>query len=205
MEELSATSPVIISLARNDRERGQALALNRAVALRLYNCSPPPPSQCIFTAKQNGEVVGMIALDFDENDAPFRLEKIYDFDRHATPFPFERRNIAEFGRWICVIRGISSALMYVATMYAIRRDKLYSLGEFKERIARRAEELGWQVHFVEGACLLFENVSEEERGYYADPPSPRLVMSDLREREEALRNRTMDAIFKGKIILDFSS
>jgi len=108
-------------------------------------------------------------------------------------------------QWMSTVKGISGPLMYIATMYALRHGKLYAVTELKERIARRAEELGWQVHAVKDARLLLDRIPEVGRGYYVTPPTPRLVMASLKEKEAALRDRTMDAIFEGKIVLDFSA
>lgn len=195
-------TPVVISLVEKDSEREEAIAFMNAIASERYRCAPPPPPEIIFVAKRDDEIVGVMALEFGDEQGVFPLEKIYKFDYRVTPWPFVRNEVAQFGRWMAKVRGISIALMYAATLYAIHQGKVYGLTEVKPYILKHTREIGIELREIPGATLVPGNIPESGKPYYLAPPPPKLYMVNLRQKEQALRDETIKAVREGRIILE---
>lgn len=191
--------PFVISLVKTDQERTEALDFINKTAAKLYDCDPPPPPEVIFTAKEGAGIVGTVALELGSGQ-PFPLEIIYEFDYQKTPWPFQRELIAQFGRWMATVRGISKSLMYKVTEHALLNGKIYGLTEVKEPVRLIVQNMGIELRPIPGARLLIEKIIEKERGYYLSLPSPNLFMVSLQQKLDALKTDVMSLLSSGKVV-----
>lgn len=176
-----------IILARNPQERRRALAFVRRHVRRLYG-GIPPPSQILLFAEQSHRICGTIALDFADGTERFPLETIYRIDYAQTPWPFERKEIAQFGKWWTTLPGVAVRLMHAAHVHALTEGKKFGLVEAKPPIVARVEEFGMSLVGVKGAVLQIQGVSSRGEGYYATPPFPQLYMFDIFANAAALES-----------------
>lgn len=196
--------PIRIGLANQKKDREDAALLINETVERWYHCIPPPPPSVLFVAKDEDRVVGTLGIDLGEEKNPLPIEKIYEFDHTATPWPFDRLKLIQFGKWMASVKGISGVLNYVAVQYAISRGREYGCSEVKEQIAKRLQELGVEVRFIPNAKLLLEKINKEAQGYYLIPPNPKPCMVDLFQMKSALKSSTMLAVSEKRIIFDES-
>lgn len=178
-------NPARIILAASSRDRRRALAFVRYHVRRLYG-GTPSPSQIFLLAERNGRTCGTIALDFALSAERFPLESIYRIDFDRSPWPFERENIAQLGRWWTTRPGVAVRLMHSAHMYALANGKRLALVEAKARIIARLVEFGMAPVEVPGAVLEVRIASLRGEGYYQISPPPRLYMFDLQSNATKL-------------------
>lgn len=201
MSRQNELSPIHIAPAKDADERERVLLFLKPIIGERYHCAPLPLPDIILVASRGSEIVGTVAVEFSGGDELFSLEEVYEFDRKKTPLSFERDRMAQFGRWAASVPGISGALLYASAACALGQGKSYGLGEAKERILERFREFGLLIYFVD-AELVPQKAPEASRNYYTIPPQPRLFMVDLKQKEEALRKRTLEEVERGKIIID---
>lgn len=192
-------NPIIIKRAGKE-EKNEIFNFTKLQAFKLYSCEPPPPPQIIFVAYQEHKIIGTMGLNFSQNNKPFYLENHYNFDITKTPFPFEREKIAQYGRWFSIIPNISSSLFYLTTDYAIKKNKIWGLGEMKKTIAERVMKFGVNLFLINDTELIFENIPKEEKQYYLTLPPPSLYMGDLKQIKQALWKIIEPIIQSGEII-----
>lgn len=191
--------PVIVKRAEKN-EINETLNFIEQNAFKLYKCKPPPPPQILFIAYQEHKIIGTMSLDFSQNNNPFPLENHFDFDTNKTPFPFKRKKIAQYGRWFSITPNVSSSLFYLTTDCAIKKNKIWGLGEMKKPIAERVMKFGVNLFPID-IELIFENIPKEEKQYYLTLPSPNLYMGDLKQIRQALWKIIEPLIQSGEIIL----
>jgi hypothetical protein len=179
-----------IMLARSAQERRRALAFVRRHVRRLYG-GIPPPSQILLFAERGHRICGTIALDFTDDLERFPLESIYCIDYTQTPWPFERKEISQFGKWWATRPGVAVRLMHAAHVYALAEGKKLGLVEAKPPIVERVEEFGMSLVEVKEAVLKIQGVSCRGEGYYAISPRPQLYMFDIRANATALESHTL--------------
>jgi molybdopterin/thiamine biosynthesis adenylyltransferase len=167
----------IINLKRLDCPEEKNLALNfiEGVAFERHGCKPPPPPQFLFCAYIDQGVMGTIALDFE----PFSIQRNWQFDKDKTPFEFDPRLIAQYGRWMARAKKVSAPLLYIATLFALSRQKKYFIAEAKPVVISRLEALGLVGIFSKiEASVAIDQIPIEGRNYYLiDPPS--IYMANL--------------------------
>lgn len=164
----------------DDSKRDEVLSFMECIAQKWYGCSPPPTDSPIITAWQDGDVVGTLSMDFRDEDTPFALESIYDFDsikRLITPF--NRKEVVQSGRWFATVKGISHKLALGVAEYSCPRGIQYLLGEGKNRTILRMEELGFRYVVPFGILPIMENIPRDGRDYYTEGDPPKLLLMDL--------------------------
>jgi len=182
---------IIIGLAKSEIEKREAEVFVNRKYLELFK-TLPPTAQYYFVAKHNEEIIGTLSLDFCLETDQIWLEKIYQFDHATAPLPVLRDKIAQYGRWITAmsgISGISEGLLYSATVYAEKHGRLYGWCEQKDKSYRVAKRLGIIFYPVPNAKLLLENMPPETQVYYSTPPPMKLFMASLPQARKALEPR----------------
>jgi hypothetical protein len=144
------------------------------------------------------KLLGSIISYFSENDEPFPLEAIYEFEYQKLPFPFDRKHLVQFSRWIATAEGVSRLLLHAAMKHALSRGRLYGLGETKPRVADIFASMGIVLyHFP--AIVRTQDILEEIRPYYEIPPKPMPCMLSLVQNRDALEPTVLRAVAKGKL------
>lgn len=160
---------ITIRLMRED-ERVQVSLFIRNIMRTHYHCDPHSLPQSVFIALNGDELVGTMALIMSEGE-PFPLESIYKLDYRTFPESFDRTRVVQFGRWIATQPKISELVAYAAMRYALSEGKRWGIGEVKPKIARRYAQIGLDIIPL-GGIPHIENVPEEVRAYYFEPPQP---------------------------------
>jgi len=183
-------STVTIRLLENEVEVQDAYCFVRRHAHARYDADPPPPPEALLAAYRRGEVVGTIGVDFTAVDTgELSLERIWSFDPANAPLPFNRQEIAQYGRWFTVEQDVSLMLVYGATIFARTHGKRSVLAEMKPGAARVLERVGIAMLPIQNAQLVLENIEESGRFYYVNGPPPQLCMADLSGVEDAALQR----------------
>jgi hypothetical protein len=191
----------MITVVEGEEERSLAALFIEKALRRWYQCLPTALPQTVIVAKRQGKIVGTITSQFGETDEPFSLETIYKFSHTDTPFPFERKHIVQFGRWIATVDGVARFLLYASAVHALRRGCFYGLGETKPKVTGIFSAIGIALHqFPATICL--ENVPAKIRPYYQIPPQPKLCMVSLAQKHQALESEATEAIGCGRLVLD---
>lgn len=191
--------PIVIGTAATARERAEAMDFIRETAFRWYRCSPPPPPQLIFTARQTGAVVGSISLDCAGETESFSLEEIHEMVYAESPWPFRRSRLVQYGRWMAKVKGISAAMIYASAVHALSLGKDYGFGETKPLIVPILEKFGLDVRLIPTRKIFIEKISEESRGYYLENPPPVIFMLNLAQVRTALEPEVFRAIAAGRL------
>jgi hypothetical protein len=172
-------------IALSEPDRSEAIHFIETQMRRAYNCEPPETNGVICIARNNNEIVGSIALYGVEEGARFPLESYYDFILNNCPFPFERSNFVQVGRWIAIRPNVSHLLLLVSFQMAYDMGKRYALIEAKPYSAKRLLELGFNCKEISGATLVEENVrkivGDDGMKYFTEPPKPSLYMIELKQ------------------------
>ena len=192
--------PIVIDLVQNDKERQEALEFIDQKYLEIFETTPPL-SQNLFTARCGVDIVGTMGTDFCNEKEKLRLEKIYQFDHHLTPFPVIRDQIAEYGRWVATVPDISKALLYAAIIHARSKRKIYGWCEHTDDVHRVATRFGIKFHNVPGAQLVLENVEKKNRIFYTTSAPLKFYMVLLLQAQEALKPKMQHLIKKGELVL----
>ena len=202
---MSIQQPVLISLAKEPALIEEALLFINAVAQARHKAAPPPPPEILFSATQDGAVVGTIALDFCDGSRLLLLEHIYHFDTSPFSPEFPHDTVAQYGRWMCPsLPRISIALAYIATIYSLHFGKTYGWFEAKPFIAKRLSEIGMELEEVSPATLRLEQIHEGGRSYYTEEPVPRIYKMHLERFARALLPAVHAMIQENILILDTS-
>lgn len=178
-----------VRLLRDAPEIKESLEFINRIALAREGSSPPPPPQFLFGAYRDGKVVGTIGLEFGTEEKPLPLESHWEIERTKTPLPFVEEAMVEIGRWMAERPGVSTALFFAATLFALSRGKQYCLAEMKPKIAEHSTGLGFIMLPVQGAKILIDQISESGRPYYLDNP-PSLYMLRVEQMHQAIRQVT---------------
>ncbi len=202
--KMNKHSIITVALAKDPALIQNALLFINAIALEAHNASPPPPPKILFTAT-NGSIVGTIALDIGDESQQLPLEEIYQFITSPFSSEFQRKDVAQYGRWMCPgIPRISIALAYIATLYALHIGKTYGWFEAKPFIANRLSSIGMQLEEIPDATLLLRNVPEAGRSYYTEQPAPRIYRMRLEQFASALAGQVARMIEENILLLDTS-
>ena len=173
-------------LKKTESDYQKALDFINKIAFSHYKCQPPPPPDVLFVAKNGEEIVGTTGLDLGEINKPLPLENIYNFDKAATPWPFQGEKIVQYGRWMVTVPGIADALICSAAQYGLAHGKTHTISEAKDHIKLKLDQLGIDARVIADAKLILERISKDGLGYYLDPPPPKLYMMDLSQMVQAL-------------------
>lgn len=186
---------ILISLVEDKDSLLKALKFIEMVAFRSHRASPPPPPEALFAAYYRGEIVGTIGIEFGSNHKPLPIEGRWQFDRLKTPLPFHRNEIVEIGRWMATKPGVSAALFYAATFFALSRRKYYCMAEMKSKIAQHSTGLGFIMLPVQNAKIFLDKIPQSGLPYYTDDP-PALYMLRLEQMHQSIKSHTppLDAI-----------
>ncbi|MDP3963456.1 MAG: hypothetical protein Q8Q39_03085 [bacterium] len=188
---------VVIRKVSGFVERQQAGVFMREVAFRWHQCEPPSLPDLVFIALAGTTIVGTVALDFADDTTPFSLEKIYEFNRAETPFPFDRIRMAQYGRWMSTKPNVAAPLFYAATLYAIGLKKMLGWFELKEPIVQHMRSFGFNPVPIPSARLMPERIArKEESAYYTTDPPPTLYMVPLEHIRRALHDQVAELVRK---------
>jgi len=196
---MSKKEPVVIGPAQGVRERKEVLKYVDEKYMELFNIIPAP-THYLFVARQGTEIVGSMGTDFGNEEKLLRLERVYRFDPRRTPFPIVRDTIIEYGRWIATVPGISGALLYVATIHALSKGKMYGLCEHVDDVHKAAMKLGIKFHEVPDAKLVPENIPEIGTTFYATPPFPKFYMVDIQQAQSVMEPKMQHLVSKKRIV-----
>jgi hypothetical protein len=179
MTNASNTS-ITVSAVVTKEERVEVLAYIESAMRDAFHCNPPVTIGVVCIARENGVIVGSLAIQSSTRDSPFPVEHHYDFDLDNTPFTFHREKIVQAGRWIAQRTGVSLLVLQACSQLAIDFGKRYMLIEAKPYSAKRLCELGYDCRPINGAKLLVESVKasvgEDGMRYYLEEPLPTLYM-----------------------------
>ena len=180
--------PARIGVAADPEERTEAIEYIEHAMRARFECDPPPTHGCILVARLGRKLVGSIALQGTERGDPFAIEKHYDFDADAAPYPFDRSRIVEGTRWAAQYPGVSKDLVLESMRLAVALGKRFMLIEAKPHAIDRLGELGFMFLPIPGALLRVDRIRPMvgDRGmrYFLDQPAPSLYLCDM---EGALR------------------
>jgi hypothetical protein len=172
-----------VTIARTREDVEDALLYITNVMRRRFGCEPPPTAGVIFVAKIEREIVGTAVIESTTVDTPFSLESRYDFDRAATPYPFDRSVTVQGSRWIATREDVSHRVFHELASIAYAFGKRYLLVEAKPYSVKRMEEFGITCPAIKRCVLSLEKtratVGPEGMRYFEDPPSPCLYMMEL--------------------------
>jgi hypothetical protein len=161
----------------------------------------PPSSQILFGAYVRQGIVGAVALDFGDAERLLPFERIYDCS--ALPdLAGDRTRSAQFGKWRSTVPGVAGALIYAATLYALKQDKLQGWFVAKPKAAGRMQSLGILLRRRTRAKLSGANIPPGDRSYYLLPPQPQLYAMSLRQVETALSAAISPLLHDQRIIID---
>ncbi len=172
---------IIIHRLEDQLKIQESLAFINKIAFQRHGCKPPPAPEILFAAyDQCQKLIGTIALDFSKAGQPLPLEKIWEFDQTKIPFPFIREEIAQYGRWMSDLPGLSIMLLYVATVFAITRKKKYFFAETKPKITKIFLDLEFPIIIIPDAQLALDKIPAEGKSYYlAGKPDLLMMRLDL--------------------------
>lgn len=193
-----AVDSVVLSIAHTDKQRKLAAEFIARELKRWYQCLPTPLPETVIIAESGCEIVGSIISYFSEDDAPLPLEAIYEFDYHKLPFPFDRKHVVQFSRWITIAEGVSRFLLHAAIKHALSRGRSYGMGETKPRIADIFASMGITLHHFP-AIIRTQNIPEEIRPYYEIPPKPTPCMLSLDGSRDVLEPEVLQAVAHSKL------
>lgn len=197
---MRSIAPVFIGLAHSTQERKEALEFVDRKYLEIFDTTPPP-AQILFVATQETKIVGTMGIDFGNEEKLLRLERIYQFNPSVAPFPVIRNLIIEYGRWIVTVPGISGALIYVATVHALSKGRVYGWCEHTDDVHRAAARFSINFHDVPEAKFVLEEVEEKNRIFYADSPPLKFYMMLLSQIKDALEPKIQHVVKRKRIIL----
>jgi hypothetical protein len=183
--KISENAHFQLHIALSDSDRSEAIHFIETQMRKAYNCDPPETNGVICVARYNNDIVGSIALYGVENGAQFPLETYYNFSLNKCPFPFERSNLVQVGRWIAIQPHVSRLLLLASFQMAFDMGKRYALIEAKPYSVKRLLELGFNCKEIPDAILMEENiwkiVGDEGMKYFAETPKPSLYMIELKQ------------------------
>lgn len=174
----------VIGLVESDEDKVLAEEFIRHNALKWYACDPPPPTQILFAAKIQRDIVGTIGFDFSDGVAPFRLEHAYDFDYRGAPWSFERKKLAQYSRWMANAPNVSFALIHHSAVYALAQGRQYGFGETKPLLMSLLWKFGMDVKVIPHHAFHIKRIPEDARNYYSKPSV--LFMMDLAQVKEGI-------------------
>ena len=192
------SSKLTVGLVKRKIERRAAQDFINQKYTELFQATPPE-AQHYFVAKKNDKILGTFSLDFCLEGEQIWLEQIYRFNHAVAPLPVERNKIVQYGRWITSIPGISESLIYAASVFAEKHDRLYGWCEHNDKVHKVAERLGIVFYPVPDAELLLENMPPATRDYYLRPPTMKLYMVDSAQIRRALETKINVLMEAGEI------
>lgn len=143
-----------------------------------YGCNAHALPGEVLLAEEGRVLVGAIGLSFSAGN-PFPLERFYEFTREAMhALSLERKNAAQFGRWVAVAPYAADLLIHAAVRHAMRAGCAWGIGEAKPAVARRFARTGVPLARL-SAGVAFSRVPHEVLRYYATPPHPSVYMFPL--------------------------
>jgi hypothetical protein len=192
---------IVISLARKSAHRDAAIAYVAHTYFERFG-TIPLESLHYLTAYVDSTIVGAIGLDFKDANEMLPLEAIYIIDRTSIPFPVTSSNSAQFGRWSAKASNISMPLLYAASMYAVKNNRLYGWLNHTESIHRILTRKGIVFTRID-ARLVLENVRAEDRLFYTNNCDVQCYIMELYQVVYALKQKMLENSLETIIFKDF--
>jgi hypothetical protein len=129
-------------------------------------------------ATRDEETVGIIAMQYSEGEK-FEIEKQFVFD--FSLLSRSRKEFVSFGRWTAAERGIGSVLVFAATVFALKKNRLYGLSCSKPnglKLLRRVYGLEFDVYSVP---VNLRQISEGDKSFFLNSPKPQLCVASLQQ------------------------
>ena len=174
-----------ISLLVRPEDILEGLAFLESHYQRAFGVSPSSPDY-LLTAREAGDIVGTIGVNFGSADRGLRLARLYIFDHAHAPLPIDFERTVEFGKWVSEVIGVSAALVHAAICFSLSEGKAYAWCEHTAALNRVCQRFGIIFHKVADAQLDRSQIEEHHRKFYENN-DVQLYMFDLYQAHKALR------------------
>ncbi len=167
---------IVIRPVCNAGERRAAIEYISKNMLAKNGGFPPPEKtpKYILIALEGSTIVGSVAVQCGEKNAPLPIEEFFDFNPTLLPFPFIRERTAYLTRWNSSRRGLGVAIWLGGSLYAVKQGCLYSSLTIKDSLFERDKQFARIWHSIPDARVRVEHVGDTEKKYFlgASPPRP---------------------------------
>ncbi len=186
---------VIIRLMHESEQKQVGTFVQTAMRDR-YGSDAYALPEVTVTAWREEEPVGTFGLSLSKG-LPFHVEELYAIRYETFPDVFERRKIAEFGRFVAKMPELAEALLYAGIRCALQRGCAWGIGEVRVGMARRYAKIGIAITFLEGKPI-FANIPPGALPYYC-VPVPRVAAMELARAAAALQGKVARLVLERRI------